>query len=170
MLSHRVHPSGRGPPYQCARTVGDRYGPNLTEQEYMQCIDDEFLITPEHHLQYLTTSGKFSVRRNYHNDRGDCGNVEQNKTSMEEVGMVNEAALSAFLLQGPDAGVDDEFEGTHWMTRLEGLDAARLDLANATNRRVLNSMATGLRGCKLYRRAMHSAPACCVFQKLLVTS
>ena len=149
----------------CTKSVEDVY-PGLTDQEILASIDQDYLISYSFKLdKFATASGKWRLRRNKWNDRGDESSQLQKKRSIEQIGLVLDGC-DAVLVQAEDPTDDDTFDVSCWATRLvEGLQSAADDDANAANKNVLTALSVGLPAVKLYRRGIHKRPEFLIWLK-----
>ena len=73
-------------PRTTEQTIADIYGPNKTDQEYLELVDNEFLIDGDWHCTFFNSKGNWRVRRNPYNDRGEMGSIEDRAVSVDESG------------------------------------------------------------------------------------
>ena len=129
-------------PRMTHRTIQDKYGSGLSDQEYVQKIDEEFCIDNDYHLQYFNSQGHWRVKRNVYNDRGDPGSILDKQRSIEAIGVLDTKV--AWLIQDESHSNNEDVSAIHSATLVGGLRRAHLTKTDLANKSVQIALANGM--------------------------
>jgi len=135
-------------------TIAEVYGAGLSDLEYLERLDKDWLAATDVTVPWIASSGKFSIWRSGLNDRGETSSRMKLMRSVEMVGVQLDQREVPSLIQHPDPSVHDEYRAPTWATLSEAMFLAMLRDSGKTSRPVQISLKNGLKRCKTYRRDM----------------
>ena len=137
-------------------SLKEALGDDRTLTEQWQYVDHHYLVGKNRQVALLTAHGRWAVKRDAQNDRGDMSTKMKRKESVESIGICHELRAEAFLIEHEDMNRHDEFYAAHWASLIEGAELAfntTKGLApHLQNKTVLHSVHAGLKDVRIYSR------------------